>query len=138
MFRFLFRLVVLLIVIGAIGVFAVSNGWLSGIGERTEAEEPLDTDRIRERGAEIAERVAEGATKAEAVLSEAGLTAKIRSKIALDDTLDGADVSVDTEGTIVTVKGTVLTGSQRERVVQLARETEGVTSVVNRIEVNAR
>jgi osmotically-inducible protein OsmY len=95
-------------------------------------------DDARQAGVEIAGRVADGATKAEAVLAEARLTTKIKSKIALDDTLDGSRVTVDTAGTVVTIKGSVASSAQRTRALQLARETDGVTSVVDRLEVGGR
>lgn len=139
MFRFLFRLVLLVIVLGVAAVVLLGTGWLNRETSPRDTQGTtgaIDTTRAREAGAEIAERVAEGAARAKDTLAEAGLTTKIKSKIALDDTLTGSRVDVDTNGTIVTVKGTVATPAQRERVVQLAKETAGVTSVVDRLEVN--
>ena len=135
MLRFLVRLVLLVVVVVVFGC-----GWISDlVVPRTEGTSgSIDTSRAREKGAEIAERVAEGAERAEAVLAEARLTAKIKSKITLDDTLQGSSVDVDTNGTIVTVKGSVVSKAQQTRVVQLARETTGVTSVVDRLEVTGR
>jgi osmotically-inducible protein OsmY len=141
MFRFLFRLVILAVVLGVVAVVVLRSGWVGTFGERETTvgtSGSIDTARAREAGAEIAERVAEGATRAEAALAEARLTAKIKSKIALDDTLAGSRVDVDTNGTIVTVKGRVTSGAQRQRVVQLAKETSGVTSVVDRLELESR
>jgi hypothetical protein len=138
MFRLL-KLVLLLLVIGVVAVVAFGYGWRSGEG----SSESVGTtgsriDDARQAGVEIAGRVADGATKAEAVLAEARLTTKIKSKIALDDTLDGSRVTVDTTGTVVTIKGSVASSAQRTRALQLARETDGVTSVVDRLEVGGR
>ena len=139
MFRFLLRLVLLVMVLGVVTVAVLGYRWAFGdvASDPVEASGPrIDTERARQAGAEIAERVAVGATKAEEVLSEARLTAKIRSKIALDDTLDGSRIDVNTAGTVVTIKGRVASSAQRTRAMQLARETEGVTSVVDRLEVS--
>jgi osmotically-inducible protein OsmY len=68
-------------------------------------------------------------------LAEARLTTKIKSKIALDDTIESSGIDVDTIGTVVTVTGSVATKAQHQRVVQLARETAGVTSVVDHVQV---
>jgi hypothetical protein len=136
MFRFLFRLVMLVVVVGVIGAAYVAYRWSSD-----HADQPVGTtgtilsDRARQAGSAIADTVAEGATRAEKALAEGGLTAKIKSKITLDDTLKGAEIDVDTRGTVVTVAGRVDTKAQRERVVQLARETAGVTKVVDQVEV---
>jgi len=44
-------------------------------------------------------------------------------------------VDVDTSGTTVTVTGTVDSPAQRERVLQLARETQGVRQVVDHLRI---
>lgn len=100
--------------------------------------EKVDTESVRKASAEVAERFEAGADRAGEALAEARLTAKIKSKIALDDTLKGADLDVETEGTVVTVGGNVVIPAQRDRALQLARETDGVLSVTDRIEVESR
>jgi len=141
--RFLLRLVVLVILIGVAGAYFFGYRW-SDVRD-VEIEAPvatsgstINTESARRAGAQIAEKVAEGANQAEKALSEASLTAKIKSKMALDDTIDASRVNVDTTGTIVTLRGSVPTETQHKRVVQLARETAGVTSVVDRVEVPGR
>jgi osmotically-inducible protein OsmY len=44
---------------------------------------------------------------------------------------------VDTAGSVVTLSGVVQSADERERAVRLARETEGVTQVIDRLEVKA-
>jgi osmotically-inducible protein OsmY len=106
------------------------TGEVEGGGSRTLGG--IFNQRIRDTGAEIAQGVA---TSAELALAEARLTAKITSKMALDDSIEVRRLNVDTNGTVVTVRGSVDTRAQRERALQLARETDGVTSVVDRIDV---
>ena len=93
------------------------------------------TQRARETGAKIGQEVAEGAARANAALGETRLTAKVKSKVALDDTLKGTAVDVHTDGSTVTLSGHVATAAQRQRAVQLARETAGVSSVVDHLVV---
>lgn len=140
MFRFLFRVLVLLALLGA-GAYYWAFGWSSRDDvERSRADRLDDLiDRgVKGAGKEVAQVVAGGADHAKGLLSDAGLTAKIKSKMALDDTISARRLDVDTRGTVVTVSGTVDTDAQRERALQLARETDGVTSVVDRIEVTLR
>jgi hypothetical protein len=139
MFRLLFRLVVLVLVLGGIAVFALGYHWSTG---RHETPPPpktgggvVETERVRSTGADIAEKVAEGASRAGKALEEGKLTTKIKSKMALDDTIDASDVSVSTAGTVVTLRGTIVNRKQHQRVVQLAQETAGVTSVVDKLSV---
>src|SRR6187431_3065733 len=132
MIRMLLRLVVLVVVLGAVAVFALRAGWVAkGADEPAAVEKSpsIDAESARRAGAEIAEKVAAGASRAGKAFEESALTAKIKSKMALDDTIDASDVNVDTAGTVVTLRGSVADRKTHQRVVQLARETATVTSV---------
>ena len=59
----------------------------------------------------------------------------IKAKMALDDTVKAAAIDVETDGGVVTLKGTVRSQAERTRAAQLARETDGVTSVRDRLVV---
>ena len=52
--------------------------------------------------------------------------------------LDSSRIDVNTSGTTVTVSGTVLTKAEHQRALQLARETAGVTDVVDRLGIAER
>ena len=140
MLRALVRLVLIVVIVVALGAFFIGYRWAGGdpdgAVERpvgTAGDEPIDTSRARETGAEIGETVAVGASEAQEALGEAALTAKIKSKMALDDTIDAGAIDVDTDGSVVTLRGRVPDEAARQRALQLARETEGVTSVVDRL-----
>lgn len=96
----------------------------------------VDTAKARETGAAIGEKVASGANQAQQALTQGSLTAKIKSKMTLDDTIRAADINVDTAaGGAVTLTGTVRSEAERKRALQLARETAGVTSVTDRLTI---
>jgi hypothetical protein len=146
MFRALFRLIVVVVLLIGAAAFVLGYRWsdVAGDGRRSEpvtgtsgsaTPSPDPTERAREAGAKLGERVAAGAERAGAALEEARLTAKVKSKIALDDTLKGSDVEVHTSGTTVALSGRVSTAAQHQRVLQLARETEGVTRVDDQVAV---
>ncbi len=110
----------------------------AGAGAGAEAEaftDNLDRQRVRAAGHALADRIDHGAERAGEALAAGRLTAKIKAKMALDDTLDGSDIDVHTAGTVVTLGGSVDSDAQRRRALQLARETEGVTSVADRLDV---
>ncbi len=77
----------------------------------------------------------EAATKLEHAVDEGTLTLKIKSKMALDDLVKARTINVDTTGSVVTLTGTVASRQERERAVRLARETTGVTNVVDKLQV---
>jgi osmotically-inducible protein OsmY len=135
----LVRLVLIVLVLVAVGAFFLGYRWDGpddAVVDRpvpTTGEQPIDTSRARKAGAEIGERLAVGASEAQEAVGEAALTAKIKSKMALDDTIEAAAIDVDTDGSVVTLRGRVSSDAARARALQLARETEGVTSVVDQL-----
>jgi hypothetical protein len=141
MFGALVRLVVIVVVLAAAVAFfmgyRVANHGVTGPpGDRTvgtAGTRPLDTSRAREAGAAVGEKVAVGANEAQRAVANAALTGKIKAKMALDDTVKAAAIDVETDGGVVTLKGTVRSEAERTRAVQLARETDGVTSVRDRL-----
>jgi len=54
----------------------------------------------------------------------------VKSKIALDDTLDGSRIQAATDDSRVTLTGTEINDAQR-RALDLSRETEGVSTAVD-------
>lgn len=142
MIRGLLKLILLVVVVVAIGAFLIGYSW--GVPDTavetdgavgTIGTRDVDTTRARETGAEIGEKVAVGASEAQRALGDSQLTAKIKSKMALDDSVRAAAIDVDTRNGVVTLSGEVASESERQRALELARETDGVTSVVDRLRI---
>ena len=95
----------------------------------------VDVNAARERGAEVGEKVAVAAAKVRDSAQEAALTSKIKAKMVLDDTIKARSIDVSTDGTTVTVSGVVRSAAERDRALQLARETTGVTEVKDRLKI---
>jgi hyperosmotically inducible periplasmic protein len=139
MIRALLKVVLLIVVIAAAAAFFAGYRLADGGDEApvtaTRTAPAVDAEKARQTGAAIGETVATGAAEAQRALNEGSLTAKIKSKMALDDTVRAAAIDVDTVGGVVTLSGTVGSQAERARAVQLARETAGVTSVTDRLVV---
>ena len=140
MFRGLVKLVLVIVLL--VGAAAFLLGWWGGgglrLGQRTGVvgtSGQVDASRAREVGAKVGEKTAEVANRAEAVLNDAGLTAKIKSKMALDDLVRARTIDVSTDSGVVTLKGTVRSAAEHNRAVQLAKETAGVRQVVDHLAV---
>jgi hyperosmotically inducible periplasmic protein len=95
----------------------------------------IDVERARQRGAEVGEKAAVAASKVSESMTEAAVTTKIKAKMALDDLVKARTIDVTTSGSTVTLSGTVDSAAERERAVKLARETAGVTRVVDNLKV---
>ena len=77
------------------------------------------------------------AASAACAASDPGITTAVKSKLAADDTVKAYQINVDTQEGVVTLTGTVPSSAARDRALQLARETDGVTRVEDRLTVNA-
>lgn len=138
----LVRLVLVVVVLVGLAAFFLGYRWNQvdlPDGDRPSPTsgvfDDADRARAREAGAEIGERVAAGADRAQRAAADASLTAKIKAKMALDDQVGAAAIDVDTDGSVVTLSGRVATATERDRALRLARETEGVTTVHDRLTV---
>lgn len=67
--------------------------------------------------------------------SDPGITTAVKGKLAADDTVKSYRIDVDTRDRVVTLNGAVDTSRARERAIEIARATDGVRDVVDRLTV---
>lgn len=140
--RFIRGVLLLAVVVGA-GVLAYNywsgNGWTLRPAKNSSG---VNVETARKQSADLVTTTAEKgravASQLEGVLSEAALTTKIKSKMALDDNVKARTIGVDTVGSVVTLTGTVGSNAERDRAVRLAADTDGVTKVIDKLEVKRR
>ena len=89
----------------------------------------------KEAGREAQRETGQAVDRAEAVASDATVTAAVKSKFLADTSVAGLKIDVDTAGGVVTLSGMVSTKAEADRAVSLARDTGGVTRVVNNLRV---
>jgi hyperosmotically inducible protein len=63
------------------------------------------------------------------VVADAWITTKVKSNFLYSSNVSGTDIDVSTSAGIVTLKGKISSGSERELAVELAENTRGVKSV---------
>ena len=136
MIRGLVRLMLVALVVVA-AAFYLFGYWSGGRESTTTVVErpPVDKAAAREAGAEIGEKAAVAAARVSESLEEGSLTAKIKAKMVLDDLVKARAINVTTDGTAVTLAGTVHSAQERDRALTLARETNGVTKVIDQLVV---
>ena len=138
--RTLIRAVLAIVLLGFVAFFVL--GWWTGSRGSRSVEKPtattgtVDTAAARERGAEIGEKAAVATAKMKETVEEAAVTAKIKAKMALDDSVKSRAIDVTTNGSTVTLSGTVGSAAEHDRAVHLARETDGVTQVVDHLRIS--
>ena len=138
MIRSLLKIILVVIVLVGVGAFLVGR-WSTNAkvtpDSRVGTSGPVDTSKARDAGAKIGEATAKAANQAEDAIAQGAVTAKIKSKMVLDDLVKARNIHVETNGTVVTLTGVVDSETERKRAVDLAKETERVTSVIDHLRV---
>jgi len=135
MIRGFVKLILLLVVIVVVGAFLLGYDFSDVRGITEPRSIGTSGDRAREVGAEIGARTAAAADATRRAVEDGALTTKIKAKMALDDSVKALSLDVDTRQGVVTVSGIVRSEAERQRALALARETEGVTQVVDRLQL---
>src|SRR5215470_9526345 len=65
------------------------------------------------------------------------VTTTVKNKLAADPTTSAARINVDTSNGVVTLSGAVPTAAEKSEAERIARNTQGVTQVVNNITVES-
>lgn len=71
--------------------------------------------------------------KTAAVVTDAEITSAVKTKLLADKAVGGLQIDVDTNDGVVTLSGTVHSGTERAEALRLARNTKGVKSVKNKL-----
>lgn len=133
--RFVFTLILLVIAL-AIGFYL---GYRAATGHAPSiARAVIGTSGSRTAGdaeTAIERRLAEAGSQATGFFSDAAISTKIKSKMGLDDHVEARDIHVSTNKGVVTLSGTVASHAERARAIALARDTKGVTEVVDKLTV---
>jgi osmotically-inducible protein OsmY len=137
--RTLLRLAAVIVVV-IVAVVLLQDAW-DGAPWRREAgpasdsvgTSGIDTGRARQVGAEIGEKAALATQEMKETAQEAAITTKIKAKMALDELVKARAIDVSTDGTTVTLRGSVTSAAERDRAVSLARETDGVAEVFDQM-----
>ena len=74
--------------------------------------------------------------KTGAALSDAAITTKVKAKFAADSTVSATKIHVDTDNGVVKLTGTAKSQDEAAKAAEIAKSTEGVSSVDNAIQVS--
>ena len=127
-----------------------ANGEVKSVGVETD---PEVTDKVKEAGKDMAEAgkeagaaleegaeeagqaVKKGAKAVQMAAGDAAIAAKVKARLLADPEVKGLDIEVQAADGNVILKGRAETREQKQEAGKLARGTEGVHSVRNRIRV---
>jgi len=106
-------------------------GKVARIDNVSKVENNIDVDPDVDKA--LADRSKSGMNKAGDKISDAWITTKVKWFFIGEDALKDSDINVDTKDNVVTLKGTVKSQAGKARAVALAKDTEGVTRVVDQL-----
>jgi hyperosmotically inducible protein len=91
------------------------------------------------KGAKItAEKTKDGLSKTGEVMTDGWITTRVHERFVSDDLLKDSDISVKTDKHVVTLTGTVIGQAGRAKATTIAKRTEGVRRVVNRLTIGPK
>jgi osmotically-inducible protein OsmY len=107
---------------------------------REEAREAADgAKEVGRDTADAAKEVGRDAGKATeragVVLTDAAVTAAVKTKFLADSAVSGLKIDVDTKDGVVTLNGTVSTKAEADRAMSMARESDGVKRVISNLHI---
>jgi len=86
----------------------------------------------------VADKTKEGVSKTGEVMTDAWITTRVHEGFVGEALLKDSDISVSTAKHVVTLEGTVIGRAGRAKATSIARHTEGVHRVVNRLTVGPK
>jgi hyperosmotically inducible protein len=125
---------------------SVGSAPTGATGARERVPEPRGTGQVegaaRDVGRAIDDqldaaqrRASEAAGTAGGVISDAALTAAVKARFLADPDISGLKIDVDTAQGVVMLSGVLRSNAERQRALSVARETTGVRSVVDELQV---
>lgn len=103
----------------------------------TKVENELRVDKVQARVESQDDASADRRGFKESV-SNATLTARVKTKLLANDNTGGMAINVDSKQGVVTLSGDVKSDEERDLAVQLASNTSGASSVTNQLVVNPK
>ncbi|PYR70104.1 MAG: hypothetical protein DMF88_03920 [Acidobacteria bacterium] len=95
---------------------------------------PASKEEVKQTASTAAAEIKTQSAEARDRFNDAWITTKIKSKLVGDQDIKARDIDVSTRDGVVTLKGHVLSEPLRQLAETLARNTDGVTQVVNQLQ----
>ena len=106
------------------------------VDNRITVQEPSSVaDKTRKGVNKAVSKTGDAVSSTGEVINDGWITTKLKSKMVTADELEGSSIDVDTKNNVVTLSGTVKSESMREAALRVARSTDGVKRVIDKMTV---
>jgi osmotically-inducible protein OsmY len=95
-------------------------------------------DKAKTDAREVKDKTKDAVSKTGEVINDGWITTHIKARFIGEDLFKDSDIHVKTDDHVVTLSGRVMTSAGRSRAVDLAKTTEGVHRVVDKLEVGPK
>ena len=106
--------------------------------EKTKEAAGKTQDAVVKGAKVVADKTEDGLSKTGEVMTDEWITGRIHARFVDEDLLKGSNISVHTSKHVVTLTGTVTATAGRSRATTVARGTEGVNRVVNKLTIGPK
>ena len=127
-----------LLVLATAHVTAAATPASQTVAEKTKEGAVKTKDAVVKGAKIVADKTEDGVSKTGEVMTDGWITSRVLARFVDEDLLKGSDISVDTSHHVVTLKGTVMARAGRNKAASVAKNTEGVDRVVNRLTIGPK
>ena len=106
--------------------------------EKTKEGTEKVYDKTKEGTKAAYGKAKDGVSKTGEVINDTWITTKIKADMVNEDVLKDSDIEVHTNNHVVTLSGTVMSPAGRARAVAIAKGTDGVRRVVDKITIGPK
>ena len=117
---------------------------LVALAAQGSAQDKVKQDAVKTKNAVVkgaavtVDKTKEGLSKTGEVITDAWITTRVHEQFINADALKDSHISVDTAKHVVTLTGTVMSSAGRKKATSIAKHTEGVRRVVNRLTIGRK
>lgn len=119
------------------GTLALTLAMATPLVAQTTAEQKTReaARETRQEAREAKQETRDAARRGGNAISDSWITMKVHSQFVPEDALEDSDIDVETRAGVVTLTGTVATAAGKSRAVAIAKATDGVKNVSDRLRV---
>jgi osmotically-inducible protein OsmY len=116
---------------------AGTKGTAGTAKDKTEGA-PDAAGKTRGTGEKVTEAAKKGVSRTGEAITDGWITSRIKTDFLNEDLLKNSDIDIDSRNSVVTLSGTVPSAAGRSRAVAIAKGTDGVKNVVDKLTVGPK